>query len=218
MTFTEENYIKTIYKLEEVHKNPVSTNAIAFQMKTSAASVTDMLKKLSEKQLLEYTKYKGVSLTAKGSNRAKILIRKHRLWEVFLVEKLFFTWDEVHEIAEQLEHIDSMELVDRLDDYLGKPKFDPHGDPIPDKNGDFEIRKQIELIHIQTGKSAIVVGVKDHSTSFLKYLDELDIALGIVLSIESQTEYDGSIKVKFQNGQNHIISRKVGQNLLVQEL
>jgi DtxR family transcriptional regulator, Mn-dependent transcriptional regulator len=218
MTFTEENYIKAIYKLQEIQNDPVSTNAIALEMKTSAASVTDMLKKLSDKEILEYTKYKGVTLTPKGMVRAKVLIRKHRLWEVFLVEKLFFTWDEVHEIAEQLEHIDSSELVDRLDEFLGKPKFDPHGDPIPDKNGNFEFRTQIELIHIKSGISVAVVGVKDHSTVFLKHLDELKIALGITLTVESQAEYDGSIKVLFQNGEHHIISRKVGQNLLVQEL
>jgi len=218
VTFTEENYIKAIFKLQEIQNNPVSTNSIALEMKTTAASVTDMLKKLSEKDILEYTKYKGVTLTPKGHIRAKVLIRKHRLWEVFLVEKLFFTWDEVHEIAEQLEHIDSSALVDRLDEFLGQPKFDPHGDPIPDKNGNFEFRTQIELIHIKSGKSAVVVGVKDHSTAFLKHLDELKIALGITLTVLSQAEYDGSIKVKFQNGEHYIISRKVGQNLLVQEL
>jgi DtxR family transcriptional regulator, Mn-dependent transcriptional regulator len=218
MTSTEENYIKAIYKLQQLDEKAVSTNSIASGISTSPASVTDMLKKLAEKGLIEYTKYKGVKLTEHGVDHAKYLIRKHRLWEVFLVEKLLFTWDEVHDIAEQLEHIDSIQLVERLDEFLGNPKYDPHGDPIPDKNGHVEFRQQVELMLINRGKSGVVVGVKDHSPSFLKYLDELNISLGVILKIENRVEYDGSISVIFENGERNILSRKVSQNILVQEL
>ena len=135
MTFSEENYLKTIYHLTIISDSEISTNAIAEKMETKASSVTDMLKKLAEKDLVDYKKYQGVSLTEKGKLSAKMIVRKHRLWEVFLVEKLDFSWDEVHDIAEQLEHIKSEKLINKLDDFLGNPTEDPHGDPIPDKNG-----------------------------------------------------------------------------------
>src|SRR5690606_2378300 len=139
---------------------------------TKASSVTDMLKKLSDKQLVNYVKYQGVTLTKEGKKTAAKIIRKHRLWEVLLVEKLDFSWDEVHEVAEQLEHIDSDQLIDRLDKHLNFPKFDPHGDPIPSRDGDFPERKKVLLSSLNTGDSGICVGVKDTSTSFLKFLDK----------------------------------------------
>jgi DtxR family transcriptional regulator, Mn-dependent transcriptional regulator len=130
-TLSEENYLKAIYHLSKEEDESVSTNALAERLETTAASVSDMLKKLAKKELIEYKKYQGVNISEKGKRVALQIIRKHRLWEVFLVEKLSFNWDEVHEIAEQLEHIDSPTLVKRLDEFLGYPKFDPHGDPIP---------------------------------------------------------------------------------------
>ena len=135
MTFSEENYLKTIYHLTTASDAEVSTNAIAEKMETKASSVTDMLKKLAEKGLINYKKYQGVSLTQDGKLAAKMSVRKHRLWEVFLVEKLGFSWDEVHDIAEQLEHIKSEKLINKLDDFLDNPTEDPHGDPIPDREG-----------------------------------------------------------------------------------
>src|SRR5580693_6558937 len=133
-TFTEENYLKAIYHLS-LQSESVSTNQIAASLNTKAASVTDMLKKLADKELINYTKYQGVTLTPQGEKIAVSIIRKHRLWEYFLVEKLNFKWDEVHDVAEELEHISSKELADRLDQFMGYPKYDPHGDPIPDSNG-----------------------------------------------------------------------------------
>ncbi|MDZ7612318.1 MAG: metal-dependent transcriptional regulator [Flavobacteriaceae bacterium] len=132
---SEENYLKAIYALQCDQGSPISTNLISEKICTKASSVTDMLKKLSAKNLVDYQKYQGVFLTDQGMKHALKVLRKHRLWEFFLVEKLNYKWEEVHVIAEQLEHINSESLVDNLDAFLGYPKFDPHGDPIPDKNG-----------------------------------------------------------------------------------
>lgn len=155
-TYSEENYIKTIFHLEQKALEGVSTNAIAEQMDTKASSVTDMIKKLSEKGVINYVKYQGVTLTQEGRKTALSIIRKHRLWEVFLVETLDFSWDEVHEIAEQLEHIHSEKLIDRLDKLLDFPKYDPHGDPIPTKDGTFSERDKILLSELTVGEGGFV--------------------------------------------------------------
>ena len=175
MTLAEENYLKTIFHLERKLKSEVSTNALAERMQTRASSVTDMMQKLADKKMLVYKKYKGVQLTEKGKKAAAYVVRKHRLWEVFLVDKLKFHWDEVHEIAEQMEHINSVELIKRLDAFLGHPDFDPHGDPIPDKDGNIkkaEKRLLSELIKNQIG---ICVGVKESSPEYLQYLDKKNL-------------------------------------------
>jgi DtxR family Mn-dependent transcriptional regulator len=214
MTFSEENYLKTIYHLTTILDAEVSTNAIAEKMETKASSVTDMLKKLSEKDLINYKKDQGVSLTDKGMLSAKMIVRKHRLWEVFLVEKLAFSWDEVHDIAEQLEHIKSEKLINKLDDFLGNPTEDPHGDPIPDASGRIiKIEKQLlsELSENQTG---ICVGVKDTSSEFLKYLDKQEIALGSKIEFVSKEDFDLSLKIKV--GEKELtISNKIASNLYV---
>lgn len=217
MSQTEENYLKAIFKISEKTGKTASTNAIARALKTSAASVTDMIKRLSEKSLVHYEKYKGVMLTMEGNIIATHLIRKHRLWEVFLVEQLNFTWDEVHEIAEQLEHIKSSELVERLDDYLGFPKFDPHGDPIPDAEGNFTFRKQLPLAELSEGDKAVVVGVQDHSPAFLRYLERLELILGAELLLMERFEYDESVRIQLKGGTEQVLSKKVTQNLFVQQ-
>lgn len=218
VSHTEENYLKAIFKIAEKEGGrPVNTNAISTEMKTTAASVTDMLNRLSKKELIHYEKYKGVTLTLKGSLLATRLVRKHRLWEVFLVEKLHFSWDEVHEMAEELEHIQSDELVERLDEYLGRPKFDPHGDPIPDAEGNFTFRKQSPLAELQQGEKGIVVGVQDHSTAFLQYLDKLQLSLGAQVVVVERFEYDESLKIALKDNKEHILSKKVSQNLFVQK-
>lgn len=214
MTFSEENYLKTIYHLTTVSETEVSTNAIAEKMETKASSVTDMLKKLSDKELVNYKKYQGVSLTDKGKLAAKMIVRKHRLWEVFLVEKLDFSWDEVHDIAEQLEHIKSEKLVNKLDDFLGNPTEDPHGDPIPDAVGRIvKIEKQLlsELLENQTG---ICVGVKDTSSEFLKYLDKNQITLGSKIEVKAKEEFDLSLKINVAE-KSITISNIVANNLYV---
>lgn len=211
---TEENYLKAIFKISEKEGTPVSTNSISSSMNTSAASVSDMIKRLAEKDLVLYEKWKGVRLTDKGREIATSLIRKHRLWEVFLVDKLNFAWDEVHPLAEQLEHVKSDTLVNRLDEYLGFPKFDPHGDPIPDENGNFTFRKQV-LLSDFNDENAVIVGVQEHSKPFLNYLDRLGLKLGTAIEIIETVEYDGSIRIKIDGSGEQIISSKVAQNLFV---
>jgi len=213
---TEENYLKAIYKINEALQKAASTNAISKKMQTSAASVSDMLKRLAEKKLIHYEKYKGVTLTEEGNKTATTLIRKHRLWEVFLVNKLHFSWDKVHEIAEELEHIKSDLLIERLDNYLGHPKFDPHGDPIPDKDGHFTYRQQTALSELKVGDQGIIVGVQEHSTPFLQYLDQMKLTLGVQLEVIDKFEYDESIKVRIIDNSEINLTDKVAQNLFIQ--
>ncbi|MBE0392081.1 DtxR family Mn-dependent transcriptional regulator [Flavobacterium sp. 7E] len=214
MTLSEENYLKAIYHLTVISNTDVSTNAIAEMMETKASSVTDMLKKLAEKDLVNYIKYQGVSLTDQGKLAAKMIVRKHRLWEVFLVEKLDFSWDEVHDVAEQLEHIKSEKLINKLDDFLGNPTEDPHGDPIPNAQGEiFKIEKQL-LSELTVGQKGMCVGVKDTSSEFLKYLDKQEIALGSKIEIIGKESFDLSLKIKVE-GRNLTISNKIASNLFV---
>ena len=214
MTFSEENYLKTIYHLTTSLPTEISTNAIAEMMETKASSVTDMLKKLAEKDLVHYKKYQGVFLTPKGKLAAKMIVRKHRLWEVFLVEKLAFSWDEVHDIAEQLEHIKSEQLINRLDDFLGNPTEDPHGDPIPDRNGQIIKVEKILLSDLKENQSVICVGVKDTSSEFLKYLDRQEIALGSKINVLSKEVFDLSVRIQLDE-KEIAISNKIAANLFV---
>jgi DtxR family transcriptional regulator, Mn-dependent transcriptional regulator len=214
MTFSEENYLKAIYHLSTFNEAEVSTNAIAEMMDTKASSVTDMLKKLAEKELVYYKKYQGASLTEKGRLMAKMIVRKHRLWEVFLVEKLDFTWDEVHDVAEQLEHIRSEKLIDKLDDFLGHPTEDPHGDPIPDGNGKMIKVDKLLLSEAKENQEVICVGVKDTSAEFLQYLDRQGIALGSKIKIVAIEPFDLSVIIKIDKKQV-IVSDKTATNLYV---
>lgn len=217
MTFSEENYLKSIYHLTANLDSEVSTNAIAEMMETKASSVTDMLKKLAEKDLVNYKKYQGVSLTENGKLAAKMIVRKHRLWEVFLVEKLDFSWDEVHDVAEELEHIKSEKLINKLDDFLGNPTEDPHGDPIPDAQGRMiAVEKQL-LSELQANQSGICVGVKDNSSDFLKYLDKQQIGLGTKIEVVTKETFDLSLKIKV-NDTEFAISNKIASNLFVKML
>ena len=214
MTLSEENYLKTIYHITSASGTEVSTNAIAEKMETKASSVTDMLKKLAEKELIVYKKYQGVSLTEKGSMEAKMIVRKHRLWEVFLVDKLQFPWDEVHDIAEQLEHIKSEKLINKLDDFLGNPTEDPHGDPIPDAKGKIIKVEKLLLSELKENQTGVCVGVKDSSTEFLKYLDKNKIALGVTIKVNSIEEFDLSLNINV-DGNDLLISNKIAGNLFV---
>lgn len=213
-SLSEENYLKAIYHLQQSQKAEVSTNAIAKRMQTKASSVTDMVKKLSEKDLLKYVKYKGVSLTETGAKTALRIIRKHRLWEVFLVEKLSFKWHEVHELAEQLEHIQSPELVDRLDDFLGNPEFDPHGDPIPDADGNIKKRNKKLLGQLEPSQSGLCVGVKSASDEFLQYLSRNNIGIGSQLSVLETEAFNGAMTV--QVGQTPLfLTREIANSIYV---
>lgn len=217
LSITEENYLKAIYKLSLNGEN-AATNDIALAVNTKAASVTDMLKKLSDKNLISYEKYKGVFLTDEGDLLAKKLVRKHRLWEVFLVDKLGFKWDEVHEIAEQLEHIQSMELIQKLDSFLEYPKFDPHGDPIPDEKGNIQVASNQLLSDVEIKQKVIIVGVKDTETTFLKFLDSLKISLGTELIIKEKINFDNSLLIELKNKQLHSLSHRIAANLFVKEI
>lgn len=217
LSLAEENYLKTIYHLSDGGLKEVSTNAIADHLNTKAASVTDMIKKLNGKGLVTYKKYKGVNISEDGKPKALIVIRKHRLWEVFLVEKLKFHWDEVHEVAEQLEHISSPLLIKRLDEFLGYPKFDPHGDPIPDENGEFKFKPQVPLSETDINGMGILVAVKDTSSPFLKYLDKIGIYIGAKLKVQDKVEFDGSHEVLIDGKKTVFISREVSENLLITE-
>ncbi|GAA4033448.1 metal-dependent transcriptional regulator [Flavobacterium cheonhonense] len=215
MTTSEENYLKVIYHLSQVSPKGVNTNAIAGMLETKASSVTDMLKKLSDKDLVSYQKYQGVTLTENGFLSAKMIVRKHRLWEVFLVEKLQFSWDEVHEIAEELEHIQSMALIDKLDAFLGYPDFDPHGDPIPNRQGEIKKTSKLLLSEAELNQEYHCVGVKDSTSEFLKYLDKQKIALGSVFKVIEKESFDDTLTVEI-NAQEKIISNKIANNLYVQ--
>lgn len=214
-SYTEENYLKAIYKLQEKHQSEVSTNDISKEMNTKAATVTDMLKRLSEKSLIHYQKYQGVSLTEAGTKIAVNIIRKHRLWETFLVNKLKFKWDEVHDIAEQMEHIASEELVEKLNEYLGSPQYDPHGDPIPSKKGIFSSKKMDVLYEMPVGFIGNISGVSEHSTSFLKHLEKIGVGLGVKITVKEKNEYDNSIWISIENKESVFISKEVAKNLLV---
>ena len=214
MTISEENYIKTIYHLSLVSPGGVNTNAIAGMLRTKASSVTEMLKKISDKELVIYQKYQGVKLTENGLLVAKLIIRKHRLWEVFLLEKLDFTWDEVHDIAEQLEHIKSEKLIDKLDAFLGFPKEDPHGDPIPNKHGDIMDLDKKLLSEGELDKKYICVGVKDTSSDFLQYLDKQKISLGTKLKIIDKESFDNTFEIEIKN-KIIVISSKIANNLYI---
>jgi DtxR family Mn-dependent transcriptional regulator len=214
ITLTEENYLKTIFKSSNNNFEIVKTNTLAEILDTKASSVTDMIKKLSDKNLIHYEKYQGVSLTKKGKEIALQIIRKHRLWEVFLVEKLDFKWDEVHEIAEYLEHVDSNILFDRMEKYLGYPKFDPHGDPIPDKNGDFVSHQEFCLSDMKVGTKGTIVGIKQHDDSFLKYLDSLNMKVGIEILVIEKIDFENSFKIKISN-EEKIVSGNVASKIYI---
>lgn len=213
---SEENYIKTIYHLALVSDKGITTNAIAKMLVTKASSVTDMIKKLSDKEVVIYKKYQGVTLTEFGQKTAANIIRKHRLWEVFLVEKLNFSWDEVHEVAEQLEHIQSPKLIDELDAFLGHPKTDPHGDPIPDKEGNLpQIQKSL-LATLQKSEQGVCVGVNDTSSEFLRFLDKQEIGLGQHIEVLDKEPFDDSFLVRI-NAKEITISNKVANNIYIQK-
>jgi DtxR family Mn-dependent transcriptional regulator len=214
LTITEENYIKAIFHLQQAEGN-VSTNQLAASLHTKPASVTDMLKKLTVKSLLNYEPYQGVRLSKDGKKQALNIVRKHRLWEFFLVDKLQFGWDEVHEVAEELEHIRSKKLVDKLDSFLGHPKFDPHGDPIPDSNGNMVTIRQFNLIDIKISTIVEVCGVGSQSAELLELLRHKNIGIGTVLKIVRKFDFDHSVEIQINNSDRINISQQLAQALFV---
>ncbi|MBI1288352.1 MAG: metal-dependent transcriptional regulator [Flavobacteriales bacterium] len=213
-SFTEENYLKQIYKLSKKSDKGVSTNALAERLDTKASSVTDMLQKLAAKKFVNYQKYQGVTLTKKGQKIAVNIIRKHRLWEVFLVDNLGFGWDEVHDVAEELEHINSDVLVERLDRFLGFPKYDPHGGPIPDSEGNFPAPARVKLDEFEVGKQSKVMGITEHSESFLAYMKKIGLDLGVEFKLTERHDFDRSVEIEL-NGKIVQLSHEVAKNIFV---
>lgn len=218
LTTSEEKYLKAIYKISQKKGIPVATNDLAEELSTSAASVTEMIKKLFEKKFVEYQRYQGTLLTTEGGKLATQLVRRHRLWECFLVEKLSYGWDEVHDLADQLEHIKSDELVNRLEEFLNFPRFDPHGDPIPDRTGRFTIRAQFPLSTLNISDKAEVVGVAIHDSQFLRYLGEMNLEIGTQLEILERFEYDGSMRVQIDGHLPTLISPIIAKNIHVKKM
>ena len=214
---SEENYIKSIYHLQDTD-GTVTTNELAAELQTKPASVTDMLKKLKAKKLLLYERYQGFKLSNEGRKIALGVVRKHRLWEFFLVDKLGFGWDEVHEIAEELEHISSTTLIEKLDAFLNFPKFDPHGDPIPDINGKMEASRQINLIDLELNHPAEVSAVGSQSTELLELLRHKNIGIGTKLEVKKKFSFDNSIEIKIKNLPPFSISQQLAQSLFVKPL
>lgn len=211
---TVENYIKTIYQLTESAGPTISTSLISDKLKTTSASVTDMLRKLASLSLIHYEKYRGVQLTADGKSMAVDLLRKHRLWETFLFEKLKIQWDLIHEIAEQMEHINAPGLIEKLDEYLEHPKFDPHGDPIPDARGRFTLRNQVLLVTLEEGDRGTIIGVKSQESEFLKYLESMGLIIHASVQVNEKINYDGSIRITIL-GKEFLLSPMTCQNIYV---
>lgn len=210
---SEENYIKAIFHLQR-QDNTVTTNELANELKTKPASVTDMMKKLKIKKLLHYEPYQGFRLSIEGYKVALGIVRRHRLWEYFLAEKLKFTWDEVHEVAEDLEHVSNKKLIDKLDEFLGFPRVDPHGDPIPDAHGKIEISKKICLTDLPLNKVAVVSGVSNQSSEILELLEHKKINIGIKLEVKKRFEFDHSIEVRIGRQPAFTISKELAENIL----
>lgn len=210
---SEENYIKAIFHLQK--DGTVTTNELAAELQTKPASVTDMMKKLSTKKLVHYKAYHGFTLTSEGRKVALLIIRRHRLWEFFLAEKLKFSWEEVHAVAEDLEHVSSKKLIDKLDEYLGFPRTDPHGDPIPDSNGKIETSKQVCLLEMPLNKPATVSHVSDQSSGMLELLSHKKIGIGTRLEVKKKFSYDNSLELKIQQQTPINISEQLAKNIFV---
>lgn len=215
LTITEENYLKAIFSLHAANESRASNQLIAEKLDVNPASVTDMLRKLDEKRLIDYNRADGAKLTKEGFKQAVKTVRKHRLWETFLVTNLNFTWDEVHDVAEQLEHIQSDKLTDELDKLLGFPKFDPHGDPIPDANGKLPVVKSKPLPEADVARKLKVVSVTDNSTAFLKYLDKQGIGLNDSLIIKEVVDFDKSLLVELKGKKEVFLSKEAAGKILV---
>lgn len=216
-SLTEENYLKAVYRLSKEGKAKISLTVIAEELNVNPASVVDMIRRLTDKKLISYDKIKGVRLTEKGNKIAINIVRNHRLWEVFLLEKLEYSWDEVHDIAEQLEHIKHPQLADRLSKFLGYPKYDPHGDPIPQSGGEIPATVTTLLSETEKGKSYRVAAVKDTSTIFLQYLQQLNVNIGTKIRVIDKIGFDGSMIIQIGKGEKTTVSDKFADNLFVAE-
>jgi DtxR family Mn-dependent transcriptional regulator len=214
-TLSEENYLKAIYRIGQQKDVKITPTAIAETLGNNPASVVDMIRKLTEKQLIAYDKKQGVKLTTQGLKDAVLIVRRHRLWEVFLLEKLGYHWDEIHDIAEELEHISDATLADRLDKFLGFPDYDPHGDPIPKADGKVPKSFSVALTHLKAGATCRVAAVRDTSNTFLQYLIKLDIGIGTRIQVIEKIPFDNSLVISINGKENTTVSQKFGENILI---
>lgn len=214
ISLTEENYLKALYRLSQ-EKQEIVVKDIADSLSIKMPTVNSMVKKLAEKKFIKYEKYKAIELTDKGRKQALTILRKHRLTELFLTKVMDLGWEEVHDIAEQIEHIQSDRFFIRVDEMLGHPQFDPHGEPIPDSNGKLPVYKSIPLSEGQLNKQYKLAGVANHDPSFLQFLDALHLTLGATIEIKEIQEFDKSMGVKLNNKQKTIFSNTVCRNLMV---
>ena len=214
-TLSEENYLKAIYRLSQKSDEKITPTAIAETLGNNAASVVDMIRKLTEKGLIDYNKKTGVKLVDEGLKHAVLIVRKHRLWEVFLLDKLGYHWDEIHEIAEDLEHISDSTFADRLDKFLGFPEYDPHGDPIPKADGKLPKTYSVTLANVKVGETYKVAAVKDTSSSFLQYLVKLNIGIGTKIKLVEKIDFDQSLVISINGGKQTTVSPKFGENILI---
>lgn len=214
---TIENYLKTIYHLSAQNSSVVNNKQLADKLNVIPATVTEAVKKLNELKLVIYEKSYGVRLTSAGSKMAIGIVRRHRIWETYLAKELGFGWDEVHEIAEELEHIKNDKLIKKLSEKLGNPSFDPHGDPIPDEKGKIQKSNFIKLSEVKIKNDYKVMGVTDHSTAFLKYLEKHELIIGAQISIKTIEDFDNSIILVCRK-KDVTISPKAADCMIVQEL
>lgn len=215
LSFTEENYLKALLKLTiESSVVEIGTNELAAHLEVKPATVTDMLKKLKEKSLINYQKYGKIALNDNGKKVALEILRKHRLWETFLYEKLDFNWDEVHEIAEQLEHIKSAKLINKLDAFLDFPQFDPHGDPIPTEGGELKVVYKKTLAEVTVGDTCKLAAVKDNSTAFLQYVVKVGLSLSSIIRVVSRQEFDAMMEIEVDK-KRYNVSEKFAENIFV---
>ena len=211
-TLSTEDYLKAIYHVSQSSSGAVATTSIAKQIGAKPSSVTDMFRKLSDQNLVKYQKYQGVSLTNEGVKTALRIVRKHRLWESFLVSHLNFNWDEVHQVAEQLEHIQSEKLTNELERFLDYPTHDPHGDPIPNRALFMKTYSKILLTELPVNKEGVCIGVKDNSSGFLRYLDRRQIGIGTTLQVLHREDFDDSLHI--QAGKSTLmITIKIAENI-----
>lgn len=210
---SEENYLKAIYHLS-ADSDSVSTNALAQKLKSKPASITEMTKRLNTKGLLHYKPYYGFSLSMEGKKLAIEIIRRHRLWEYFLAEKLGFGWDQVHDLADELEHVGNKKLISKLDAYLGFPSVDPHGDPIPDSKGRIKTVKHIPLHKATLHQQAQISRVRNQSSEMLDLLAHRKISIGAGIEVKKHFLFDGSLQIKI-DGRTEIISDQLAQNIFV---
>ncbi len=211
---TEENYLKVLYNLTSL-KGEASVNDISKQLDIKMPTVNSMMKRLAEKELVVYESYKPLKLTDEGKKQAALIIRKHRLTEMYLVEKMGFGWEEVHHIAEQIEHIQAQEFFDKMDELLGFPKVDPHGSPIPDADGNIASDNYLKLSDCKVGESVTFMAVQLSSKDLLKFLTSRELSLGLELKIKQIEPFDGSMAISYANKENEMLSSKVCDKLLV---